>query len=94
MKTSRKGAEAQRSDGLSLCRKPHECRLCGELIHAGERCHRWSGFHENKPFTSHAHPECYALTARWDDMDWECCLPGDVARPKLGASAPLREESP
>ena len=68
-----------------LCRprKRHLCRLCDEWVEAGEPCERWTGFHDGAPFTSHAHPECYAMTAKWDSGDWECCAPGDVTRPKM-----------
>lgn len=79
-----------------LCRprKRHLCRLCDEWIEAGEPCERWSGLCAGKPFTSHAHPECYALTDDWDEGDWECCMQGDVERPNERglATAPQRPE--
>ena len=66
---------------LCLPRKRHLCRLCDEWIEIGEPCERWSGFHDGKPFTSHAHQECYAMTDGWDEGDWECTMQGDMKRP-------------
>jgi hypothetical protein len=71
---------------MAKCRKDHQCRLCGETIHAGETCERWSGLHEGEYFTSHAHPECLAETEDWDLTDWETCSVGDVERPKKGGA--------
>ena len=65
-------------------RKPHNCRLCGEVIAIKEECCRWSGFCDG-PFTSHAHPECYDATERWgcDGMEWEGLSSGDCERPPV-----------
>lgn len=63
-------------------KKKHECRLCDRRIQPGELCCRWTGFSDG-PFTSHAHPECYAATEKWDHGDWECCLQGDLERPPV-----------
>jgi hypothetical protein len=68
-------------------RVPHRCRLCDELIPAGQTCYRWvswlhwAGWSQPKPVSYHAHPECYRLTAKWTSGDWECCHPGDMKRP-------------
>jgi hypothetical protein len=54
-------------------RKRHHCIICGERIEIAEDCCRWSGLDPSKGYaTCHAHPECYATTEKWDDMDWEC----------------------
>lgn len=82
--SAERGADSQQRLVMPLCRprKHHNCRLCDERIEAGEPCHRWTGFHDGAPFTSHAHPECYAMTVKWDSGDWECCAPGDMTRPR------------
>lgn len=81
-------ASTIRTRPLCIPRVPHECRLCGELIPAGQPCVRWTGFFENKPFTSHAHPGCYGLTTNWDSSDWESVLPGDIERPAINTAIP------
>lgn len=74
-------------------RKRHLCRLCGGWIEAAELCCRWSGFQRGEgPFTSRAHAECYAATRRWDEGDWECCLPGDLERPTKRMEWPSVED--
>ena len=72
--------------GEKLCRprKRQRCRLCDGWIEIGEQCNRWSGLDPGEGyFTCHTHPECLALTEGWDWGDWECCMPGDIVRPKL-----------
>lgn len=68
-----------------LCnpRRWHRCRLCAQPIRPGEHCCRWSGLDGAVYVTSHAHPECYqhTLDEKWDEDDWEHCMPGDVERP-------------
>lgn len=57
-------------------RKRHWCRICGGVIAIKEPCCRWSYVERGEGYgTSHAHPECYAITQRWDDGDWESWEP-------------------
>lgn len=70
-----------RTDRLCIPRKAHRCRLCDGRINIGEPCELWTGFSCDGPFTSHAHPECMALTVGWSEADWELSEPGDVERP-------------
>ena len=45
---------------------------------------RWTGVEPGEGWwTVHFHPECYAITQKWDDGDWECMLPGDYDRPAV-----------
>jgi hypothetical protein len=54
-------------------RKRHRCIICRERIEIMEDCCRWSSLDPGEGYaTCHAHPECYATTEKWDDMDWEC----------------------
>ena len=76
-----------------LCkpRKRHRCRLCWQIIEINEPCCRWSGIEPGEGYrTEHAHPECYqdTLDQNWDEMDWECCMPGDLERPTIKATHP------
>lgn len=53
-------------------RKRHHCIICGTRIEIAEECCRWSGLDPGEGYaTCHAHPECYAITEKWDEMDWE-----------------------
>ena len=63
-------------------RKTHRCRICDGRIVAGEECARWSGVDRSEGWwTSHAHPECYAMTQKWDQFDWESSF--DTERPTV-----------
>ena len=65
-------------------RKRHLCRVCGKWILAGEECARWTGVERGEGWwTCHTHPECYVVTRKWDDGDWECMFPGDAERPAV-----------
>lgn len=79
-----------------LCRprKKHRCRLCAGSIEVGEPCCRWDWLVPGQGHgTSHAHPECYQVTldGKWDEGDWECEQPGDIARPNAPHQATASE---
>lgn len=64
-------------------RKKHQCVICGTRIEIKEPCCSWSGLDQGEGYrTAYAHPECYAMSEKWDDMDWECRFPGDDPRPE------------
>lgn len=69
------------TDDTVKTRKKHECRVCGEIIPAGETVVRRAGFDCDGPWTIHMHPECERLTKDWDSMDWESIGPGELKRP-------------
>jgi len=75
-----------KADSLCIPRKDHRCRLCNELILKGEPCERWTWLVNGIGFgTSHAHPECFAITKNWDSGDWEATSSGDIERPKTAS---------
>ena len=72
--------------GLSIPRKAHLCRLCGQTIQAKEPCLIWSNVEAGEGWhTQHAHPECYQVTLdeKWDELEWESTFPGDIERPAI-----------
>ena len=72
--------------GLSIPRKAHLCRLCGQTIQAKEPCLIWSNVEAGEGWhTLHAHPECYQVTLdeKWDELEWESTFPGDIERPAI-----------
>lgn len=63
-------------------RNKHRCHLCWQTIDAGEACCRSTGLEPGAGYwTAHMHPECFDLTRRWDEGDWESHMLGDVERP-------------
>ncbi|NDB77447.1 MAG: hypothetical protein EB141_17700 [Verrucomicrobia bacterium] len=75
------------TDDTVKTRKKHECRVCGEIIPAGEAVIRRAGFDSDGPWAIHMHPECERLTKDWDSMDWESIGPGEVKRPNRYSTA-------
>lgn len=69
-------------------RKMHNCRVCGEIIEPGERCHIYRGIVRGEgPYTIYFHPECWDGSRDWTVDEWECISPGEVSRAEMAAAA-------
>ena len=65
-------------------RKRHQCRVCGTMIEAGERCHIYKGVEDGEGFyTLYFHDDCWEYSRDWDDIDWETCGPGSISREEI-----------
>lgn len=65
-------------DKRPKARKPHRCYLCGLPIRVGTTHLARSGVGDGGFSTVRMHESCNALTADWDELDWECCGQGDL----------------
>ena len=69
-------------------RKRHLCRVCGEVIAAGEECHIYRGVEDGEGFyTIYFHDECWVGSRDWDEMDWEEMWSGEVPREEMRKAA-------
>jgi hypothetical protein len=78
-------------DETPKARKSHRCFLCREPIGRGETYVRRSGISDGEMLTMAMHPECEAVTRRWDESDWECFSEGDMPRPGSRAAGEAAE---
>lgn len=62
-------------------RKPHQCRICGEIIGKGESCYSYRGIESGEGFyTIYFHHECFDYANKFIRNDeWEF-LPGSITR--------------
>ena len=67
-------------DTKPKARKLYYCDICGEEIQPGEVHVARRGAGEGRVVTSRMHLDCEMLSKRWDQMEWECHLPGDCTR--------------
>ena len=68
-----------------VARKPHECRICGDTIPAGETCSRYTGVDSEDGFyTLYFHLDCREWANHFIDyMDWQTHGPGDVTHEQV-----------
>lgn len=72
------------SDKQGKPRKRHQCRVCGEIIDAGEQCHIYKGVENGDGFyTLYFHNDCWDYSRDWGDIDWETFGPGEISRKKI-----------
>ena len=74
------------SSKIGKPRMSHQCRVCGDIIQAGESCEIYRGVEDGVGFyTLYLHQDCHEYTADWDDTDWETMAPGRISRDEIRA---------
>ena len=72
------------SHKIGITRKPHQCRVCGDIIDAGESAIIYRGVEDSEGFyTSHFHNDCWDYSRDWDECDWAGLTPGAISRAEV-----------
>ena len=73
------------SDKVVKVRKPHQCRICGEIINKDEICVSYRGVEKDIGFyTIYFHHECFDYSNRYIKYDeWDYLTPGNITRQEV-----------
>ena len=64
-------------------RTRHECRVCGDIIKAGETCQSYTGVGDYGFYTIYSHTDCWEHSRNWHDDDWDSHTPGTISREEI-----------
>jgi len=68
---------------IGTVRKSHQCRVCGDIIEAGEIAVIYYGVDEDGFHTSYFHRLCWEYSRDWSESDWDTLNPGSVSREEI-----------